>query len=299
MEYPKTRALFHKLAECAGDRVAVPGEEFPGWEFWVPVAIPRSSSVFRILRDPVLVLDEPEAITGAADRVWKRLQESVRQGSCPPEKAYLTGEELREEMLRNRSVAFRELEILTGVADGGGGVQTRPSIAFHGNIQLAVAEGRNVVERGGKVVYFAPSTGELERIADILQEYRVLSSLESIPPCNHALSRGADVPGRRVCGHLSRQGSGSARDCIHRSSDRSIRAEDLFDVSEIAAPADLNRGRLQPFRPTLQTSSRAILSFIRSMASASLSVSAQSIRVSRPAISCCLSMQTMPSCTFR
>ena len=46
-------------------------------------------------------------------------------------------------------------------------------MAFHGNIQAAIAEARNLVERGYRVVFFARSSGELERLADIFQEYAV------------------------------------------------------------------------------------------------------------------------------
>ena len=43
-----------------------------------------------------------------------------------------------------------------------------------------------MVEQGYRVVFFAPSTGELERLADIFQEYSVpfqlgLSSADSTP----------------------------------------------------------------------------------------------------------------------
>ena len=43
LEYPKSRKCSMKSRTCAGERVAVPGEEFPGWEYWVPVARPRSA----------------------------------------------------------------------------------------------------------------------------------------------------------------------------------------------------------------------------------------------------------------
>ena len=44
-------------------------------------------------------------------------------------------------------------------------------MTFHGNMQVAVAEARNLVEQGNRVVFFAQSSGELERLADIFQEY--------------------------------------------------------------------------------------------------------------------------------
>ncbi len=47
LEYPKSRALFEDIAQVTPERIAVPGQEFPGWEFWVPVARPRDSSAAR------------------------------------------------------------------------------------------------------------------------------------------------------------------------------------------------------------------------------------------------------------
>ncbi len=46
-------------------------------------------------------------------------------------------------------------------------------MTFQGNIQVAVAEARTLVESGGRVVFFGASTGELERLAEIFQEYSV------------------------------------------------------------------------------------------------------------------------------
>ena len=38
---------------------------------------------------------------------------------------------------------------------------------------VAVAEARNLIEAGNRVAFFAVSTGEVERLADVLQEYAV------------------------------------------------------------------------------------------------------------------------------
>src|ERR1700727_3707404 len=50
---------------------------------------------------------------------------------------------------------------------------SRPSLAFHGSMQVAVAEAKTLVEQGYRVSFFAPTNGELERLADILREYSV------------------------------------------------------------------------------------------------------------------------------
>jgi hypothetical protein len=49
-------------------------------------------------------------------------------------------------------------------------------MSFHGNMQVAIAEARTLVESGNRVAFFASSNGEVERMADILNEYGVPTS---------------------------------------------------------------------------------------------------------------------------
>src|SRR6185437_13983435 len=83
LEYPKSRDVLRDIA----DRIEtpVPAETFPGWEFFVPLARPRTESIFTLSRPALVVLDEPEQIAAAADRLWKRLEDPERPGPCPPE----------------------------------------------------------------------------------------------------------------------------------------------------------------------------------------------------------------------
>jgi len=76
--------------------------------------------------------------------------------------------------------------------------------------QVAIAEARNLVESGNRVAFFASSTGEVERVADILNEYRIpyqlgLEQFDSTPPtwpnartwpcrCQHLRGQGAHPP---------------------------------------------------------------------------------------------------------
>ncbi len=91
-EYPKSRELLQAIAEEVD--VASPGDPFPGWEFLVPLARPRSQSLFALAENPLVVLDEPEQIASAAGRLWKRLEETDRPFPCPPEKNFYTWPEL-------------------------------------------------------------------------------------------------------------------------------------------------------------------------------------------------------------
>src|SRR5580698_5173410 len=166
-EYPKSRELFLELAEQMD--VASPGDPFPGWEFAVPLVRPRNFSLFSLTENPVVIIDEPEQAAGASERLWKRLEDKPdKPFPCPPETNYFTWPELRTSLEGNAELAIRELELAISAETA-----SRPAMAFHGNIQAAIAEARNLVERGYRVVFFAKSSGELERLADIFQEYAV------------------------------------------------------------------------------------------------------------------------------
>ena len=171
-EYPKSRELLRELADHID--VASPGDPFPGWEFLVPLVRPRAQSLLSLAENPVVVLDEPEQIAAAAERLWKRLDDP-RPFPCPPEQNFYAWPELAETFETKASLALRELDLDVDPTTHlpAESSHSRPSLAFHGNVQAAVAEARNLVEQGYRVVFFAQSTGELERLADIFQEYAV------------------------------------------------------------------------------------------------------------------------------
>ncbi|MFN7920556.1 MAG: transcription-repair coupling factor [Bryobacteraceae bacterium] len=162
-ECPRSRPILNELGAPAG-------EPFAGWEFHVPRVRPRKSTLLDQGSGTVLVLDEPEQSKSAAERLWKRLNEPGRESPVPLEQLYLSWDELTEHAARLPRVEFRELEL---DAPGSWHVAARPSMRFHNNMQVAVAEARALVEQGNRVVFFSASTGEMERMADILQEYSV------------------------------------------------------------------------------------------------------------------------------
>jgi transcription-repair coupling factor (superfamily II helicase) len=51
------------------------GATFPGWEFSAALEDPREHSVLDLAASALVVLDEPEQIRGAAERLWKRLDQ--------------------------------------------------------------------------------------------------------------------------------------------------------------------------------------------------------------------------------
>src|SRR5581483_2544831 len=134
---------------------------------------PRQSSVFSLVEKPIVIWDEPEQVKGAAERLWKRLEQIEKSPAYDPERIFFRWEELQAQAGGAPQISLKELEI--GWSEGGEElhVATRPSLTFHGNMRVAIAEARTLVEKGSRVAFFASSTGEVERVADILNEYGV------------------------------------------------------------------------------------------------------------------------------
>jgi transcription-repair coupling factor (superfamily II helicase) len=250
-EYPKSREVLHAIAEEVD--VPSPGATFAGWEFLVPLVRPRSHSLFSLSENPVLVLDEPEQVASAAARLWKRLEDPDRPFPCPPEQNFYAWPELQEAVAGKAELSLRELELITG-PDQSIAEQTisRPSMAFHGNVQAAVAEARTLVERGYRVVFFAQSLGELERLADIFQEYSVpfqlgLDPADATRPylAERSYVAGTTASTLLVKG-LVRRGVvfPEARVALFGS-------EDLFDTSDLIAKPAPSKAQLAAFTADL------------------------------------------------
>jgi transcription-repair coupling factor (superfamily II helicase) len=103
------RALRDRLA------FADEGEEFQGWEYLMPLAQPLEASVFDYLKGMLIIIDEPAEIEKAVRSI---LEESARgyerteaadELSLPPEKLFLTPDELREQLGRVDRIELRLL----------------------------------------------------------------------------------------------------------------------------------------------------------------------------------------------
>ena len=164
-EYPRSRALLRQLAEAAEKAdldLSNPGEVFPGWEFLVPLVRPRTHNLLSLSRDALVVLDEPSAIFSAAERLWHRLDHPDRPAQIEPEKNYLRWEELNAGIDKRTAISLQELEVITASslpADQSFYIPTRQSLTFQGNMPVAVAEARNLIQAGHRVAFFAASVG--------------------------------------------------------------------------------------------------------------------------------------------
>jgi transcription-repair coupling factor (superfamily II helicase) len=115
-------------------------------------------------------------------------------------------------------------------------------------MQVAIAEARTLVEEGRRVAFFAGSIGELERMADILNEYTVpyqlgLEQFESTPAylAERAYMSGASANIFLVKG-LIRHGS-----AFQDSKLVVFGSEDLFETSELISRGPSSKPAMEAF----------------------------------------------------
>jgi len=226
------------------------GGVFPGWEFASAAEEPRKHSLLALARRPIVILDEPEDIHSASERLWKRLEQLKAEH---PETAELAAANFFdwpefETLIDAPVLNLRELHMGVDTPH----IATRPSLAFQGNMQVAVAEAKNLVERGTRVAFFAPSNGELERLADILREYSVPFQLGLAP--NEAASPylaersylAGPVANTYLVKGLVRRGV-----VFPEAAVAFIGSEDLFGSSELVAQPGPNKSQMAAFAADL------------------------------------------------
>jgi len=245
IEYPRSAELFHKLAEVVES--TSPGDPFPGWEFAVPLVHPREASLLSLARQPIVVLDEPEQISAAADRLWSRLDSPDRAMFVRPDRLFFTWDEFRPRYALCAQASLRQLD-LGGPGDSTQHIATRPPMTFQGNVPVAIAEARTLLEQGNRVVFFAPTTGELERLADIFKEYSVPYQLAIEPGqaghgylAEHSYMAGSVASTFLVKG-VVRHGSVFTDQRVAM-----FGSEDLFGAAEGAARAGPSKANLAAF----------------------------------------------------
>jgi transcription-repair coupling factor (superfamily II helicase) len=148
-----------------------------GWEFDAALEEAREHALLDLAPKAIVLLDERSDIVSASERLWKRLDQFNPETPELASANFFKWEEFVERAAAHTQIAFEELQLGTEVAH----IASRPSLTFQSNMQVAVAEAKTLVEQGHRVAFFAPSNGELERLADVLREYSVPFTLGLAP----------------------------------------------------------------------------------------------------------------------
>ena len=231
---------------------------FPGWEFYANAGAPNT--LFDLLPSAVVFLDEPSAIEAEQDHWWERVvqrhEQSLVGKLTTPEDIYLPPQQWDELIARLSGGTLEQLGLLRiAQAENKLGLgepqipeaqlmefSTQPTMRFHGSVPAMTEEVKKLTATGQRVIFAAPNTGDMERLADIFTEYQVpfrLGTRTPAPGSETYLDETAYFSGDLTTTTIVRAPvpDGVALPGSHLVI---FGARDLFDDSEIA-PAQLFR----------------------------------------------------------
>jgi transcription-repair coupling factor (superfamily II helicase) len=162
---------------------------FPGWEFYAHAG--AENTLFDLLPNAFVFVDEPSAIQAERDHWWERVEQRHEISGvgklATPEDIYVPPERVDELIAGLPGGSLEQLGLLRiAVAENRLGLvepnipeapliefSTRPTTRFHGSVPAMVEEVRKLTAEGRRVIFAAPNTGEMERLADIFTEYQL------------------------------------------------------------------------------------------------------------------------------
>ena len=156
---------------------------FPGWEFYAPVAR-ESRNLFELLPNAVVLTDERDNLKQELDRTWTRIEEAHERSGVgnlvKPTDLYFPPDDWWQNLATLPGADLEHLGI-TRMEDAETSVQfpSQPTPRFHGSIPAMLEAVQKLIAEGKSVVFAAPNTGEVERLADIFTEYNVSFRLGS------------------------------------------------------------------------------------------------------------------------
>jgi len=155
---------------------------FPGWEFYAPVAR-ESRSLFELLPQAVVLTDEPDLLKQELDRTWTRIEEAHERSGVGnlvrPNDLYFPPEDWWRALATLPGADLEHLGIARDQPTELVQFPTQPTPRFHGSVPAMLQSVQKLIAEGKGVVFAAPNTGEIERLADIFTEYNVSFRLGS------------------------------------------------------------------------------------------------------------------------
>jgi transcription-repair coupling factor (superfamily II helicase) len=156
---------------------------FPGWEFYAPVA-GADRTVFDLLPNAAVLLDEPDLLRSEFDRFWSRVEEAHERSGVGnlvrPADLYVPPAPWWQKIATLIGADVEHLGITRAEdAESAISLLTQPTPRFHGAVPSMLEEVKKLTAAGNQVLFSVPNTGEVERLADIFTEYNVSFKLGS------------------------------------------------------------------------------------------------------------------------
>jgi transcription-repair coupling factor (superfamily II helicase) len=163
---------------------------FPGWEFYAAVGGATSSLLELMGQQTRVFVEEPAMVDNQGERWWNKVQQRHERAGIGslvrPEDLYLSPWELQDRIRGFCGVELDQLgavDVLEGDRSDAGEIEfaTRTTMRFHGSIPALMDQLRALMQSEARVLIAAPNQGDVERLADLMQEYGVAYRLGSRP----------------------------------------------------------------------------------------------------------------------
>ena len=151
---------------------------FPGWEFLLPLAESFGATLLDLAPRAVLLLDEPQSLREEAGKLWERWEEDHTAARAEGRVAAAPGELfLRWTAFEARAAAAPRLALEQLALEIPGAehyaLASQPTPRFRGNVRAFAEAARQRLRAGERLLVAGASSGETERLAEILGEYEI------------------------------------------------------------------------------------------------------------------------------
>ncbi len=230
------------------------GESFNGWEWLMPILKERRSSIFDYLRDAVFIVDEPAGIEKNLGSLYATLEERFAETDAndepclKPEELFLTVEELRSKVDRQKRIELRALGRSAAMVDDALAFETEnPNVQigkaraiskplflfplvesakeieiksrsvrrYHGRVSELARDLKQAKENHNSALLVLQSHGMVERVSEMLREYQVDGVLFS----TGFITSGFELPASKLLVHIE-------QDIFDESANSQLRIED-------------------------------------------------------------------------
>jgi transcription-repair coupling factor (superfamily II helicase) len=155
---------------------------FPGWEFFAPVAGATRSLLDLLGQQTRVFVEEPAMIKNQGERWWNKVEQRHDRSGIGnlirPEDLYVSPWDLLDTLRRYGGADLDQLgavDVLDADHSTASEIEfhTRPTARFHGSIPAMIDAVNALIKQEARVLLTAPNQGEVERLASMLQEYKV------------------------------------------------------------------------------------------------------------------------------
>ncbi|MDE1178542.1 MAG: transcription-repair coupling factor [Edaphobacter sp.] len=155
---------------------------FPGWEFFSPVAGAKSTLLDLLGSAARVFVEEPAMVKNQGERWWNKVEQRHDRSGIGslirPDDIYLSPWDLEDRLRRAPGCDLDQLGAVD-VLDANNSelseieFATRPTQRFHGAIPVMIETLQSLMRQEARILLTAPNQGEVERLAGLLQEYKV------------------------------------------------------------------------------------------------------------------------------